>query len=268
MKKFISILSLTFLASCGVFVKKPKESTLNYMQNIDSIATKASLDATQSTIQPGDQLVIVVSAKDIDVAKPFNQNFSSGQLVQEAVPGGNLRQDPAAISSPTYLVDENGKIDFPILGQLRTSGKTIEAFKEDLRISLKEYIKNPIVSVKNTNYKVTVLGEVARPGQYIVADGHATILNVLGLAGDLTVYGERNNVLLVRSVNGDITKKRIDLNDAQFINSPYFNLKQGDVIYVSANKTKEQISKLNPNTGLYISIASIVITIIALIIRK
>ena len=268
MKKIISILSLTFLASCGVFPKTSKESKLNYMQNIDSIATKASVNSNVSTIQPGDQLMIVVSAKDLDVVKPFNQNFSSGQLVQDALAGGNVRQDPTVSVGPTYLVDADGIIDFPILGKLRTSGKTIEAFKEDLRQNLKEYLKDPIVSVKNTNYKVTVLGEVAKPGQYIITDGHATLLNALGLAGDLTVYGKRDDVLLIRNVNGDITKQRLNLNDAQFINSPYYNLKQGDVIYVSTNQTKEQISRLNPNNGLYISIASIAITIIALIIRK
>lgn len=256
------------LASCGIFMKKPKESTLNYMQNIDSIATKSSLDSRKSIIQPGDQLAIIVSGKDLDVVKPFNQNYSSGQLIQEASAGGNVLQSTASSLEPSYLVDVDGIIDFPILGELRTSGKTIETFKDDLRNSLKEYIKDPIVSVKNTNYKVTVLGEVARPGDYIITDGHATILNALGLAGDLTIYGERKNVLLVRSINGTVTKKRIDLTDAQFINSPYYNLKQGDLIYVSANNTKEQTAKLNPNNGLYIGVASIIVTILALIATK
>lgn len=238
------------------------------MRNIDSIATNAALNSTVSTIQPGDQLVIVVSAKDLDVVKPFNQNFSSGQLVDDAVAGNNLRLTPTAIAGPTYIVDANGVIDFPILGKLETSGKTIEVFKENLLQSLREYLKDPIVSVRNSNFKITVLGEVARPGPYTVTDGHATILNALGFAGDLTTYGKRDDVLLVRTVNGNITKHRINLNDAEFINSPYYHLKQGDVIYVSANDTKEKISKLNPNNGLYISIASIVITIIALIVRK
>ncbi|WP_417431370.1 polysaccharide biosynthesis/export family protein [Halpernia sp.] len=268
MKKLISLFFLVFLVSCGVFKNKSEENSLNYMRNIDSIATNAALNSTVSTIQPGDQLVIVVSAKDLDVVKPFNQNFSSSQMVQDAVSGGNLRPNPISITGPTYLVDTDGVIDFPILGEIKTTGKTIEAFKDDLRETLKEYIKDPVVSVTNSNYKVTVLGEVNRPGQYLVTDGHATILNALGLAGDLTTYGKRDDVLLVRNINGNITKHRVNLNNAEFINSPYYQLKQGDVIYVSANDTKEKISKLNPNNGLYISIASILITIVALIVRK
>ncbi len=97
------------------------------------------------------------------------------------------------------------------------------------------------------------------PGQYIVPDAQATILNVLGLAGDLTMFGKRNDVLLIRNENGQMMKHRIDLLQSDFINSPYFFLKQGDVLYVSANETKERTAKLNPNTGTYIAIAGTLI---------
>lgn len=266
MKNLIYLFSLAFLTSCGVFQKNTHKSSLKYMQNIDSIATQALMNATVSTIQPGDQLVIVVSAKDLDVVKPFNQNFSSGQLVQEALAGGNLAPNAVPSGGPTYIVDSNGNIDFPILGQLNTSGKSMEAFKDQLRNNLTRYIKEPTVSVRNTNYKITVLGEVNKPGQYIIADGNATILSALGLAGDLTLYGQRNDVLVVRNVDGNTTKKRIDLNNAEFINSPYYHLKQGDVIYVSSNKSREIASTQNPNTGLYISIASVSLGLLGLLI--
>ena len=256
--------ALFMLNSCNV---REKENNYNYLQNIEQIAINSAVQSSVSTIQKGDQLVIVVSAKDLDVVKPFNQNFSSGQLVQETLSGGNTRQEPMLLGGPTYLVDSSGYIDFPILGQLNTNGKSLEELKNDLRQKLTRYIKEPTVSVKNTNYKITVLGEVNRPGQYIIPDGNATVLNALGLAGDLTMYGTRNDVLMVRNIDGVTTKERIDLNNAEFINSPFYQLKQGDVIYVSANQTKEQTSRLNPNTGLYISIASIAITIIALIIK-
>lgn len=268
MKNFIYLLSLMVLCSCGVFQKTKSDDSLKYMKNIDSISTNALINQTVSTIQPGDQLVIVISAKDLDVVKPFNQNFSSGQLIQETISGGNLRQDPLSNAGPTYIVDSKGDIDFPILGLVNTMSTTLEELRENLKNKLKEYIKEPTVSIRNTNYKVTILGEVNRPGQYTVTDGNATILNALGLAGDLTIYGQRNDVLVVRNVDGNTTKTRINLNSAEFINSPYYNLRQGDVIYVSPNNTKEQTSRLNPNNGLYISIASIVITIIALIVRK
>ncbi len=268
MKKVFYILSLLVIVSCGVFSKTSKEDTLNYMQDIDSIAIQASKNSITSQIQPGDQLMILVSAKDLDVVKPFNQNFYSGQAIQEAISGGNLRQEPVSNAGPTYMVDSYGQIDFPILGSLTTTGKTVEEFRNMLKQKLTVYIKEPVVTVRNTNYKVTVLGEVNKPGQYVIVDGNATLLNALGLAGDLTMYGKRNDVLVVRDFDGQRTKQRIDLNNADFLNSPYYHLKQGDVIYVSANPTKEKTSRLNPNTGLYISIASIAITIIALIIRK
>lgn len=268
MKNFIYILSLLSFVSCGVFSTSSKKDTLNYLQDIDSIAVQVSKNVVNSTIQPGDQLMIFISAKDLDVVKPFNQNFSSGQAIQETVSGGNMRQEPVTIGGPTYLVDSQGQIDFPILGLLTTSGKTVEDFKNELKQKLRMYIKEPVVTVRNTNYKITVLGEVNRPGQYVILDGNATLLNALGLAGDLTMYGKRNDVLVVRDFNGETTKQRIDLNSADFLSSPFFYLKQGDVIYVSANPTKEKTSRLNPNTGLYISIASIAITIIALIVRK
>lgn len=268
MKYLIYLFSLLILFSCGIFPKKAGDDSLNYLNNIDSIALKASQNTSMSTIQPGDQLVIVVSAKDQDVVKPFNQNFSSGQMVEEALGGGNLRQQPVSVTGPTYVVDSRGNIDFPIIGTLNTDGKTLEEFKGELKLAISRYIKEPVVSIRNTNYKVTVLGEVNNPGQYIIPDGNATLLNALGLAGDLTMYGKRNDVLVVRNIDGVTTKVRIDLSNATFINSPYYYLKQGDVVYVSPNKTKEKTARLDPNAGLYISIASIAITIIALIIRK
>lgn len=254
------------LTSCK---SRDAESDLNYMQNIEQIATEASLRSSVTTIQPGDQLVILVSAKDLDVVKPFNQNYSSGEIVQNVQPGGNVPSAGQTVTAgPTYIVDSEGNIDFPVVGSLSTTGKTMEVFKQELRNRITRYIINPTVSIRLANYKVTVLGEVNRPGQYIIPDGQATILNALGLAGDLTMYGKRDDVLLVRSVNGEITKERINLLDANFINSPYFNLRQGDVIYISANKTKEKTARLDPNAGLYIGVASIVVTILALVFKK
>lgn len=263
---FAVLCILLTLVSCRT---RHRDSELNYLQNIEQIATEASVKNSVSTIQPGDQLVILVSAKDLDVVKPFNQNYSSGEVIQNAQAGGNMPSaGQTVIAGPTYTVDSDGSIDFPIIGSLATTGKTMEQFKHELRDRITRYIINPTVSMRLANYKVTVLGEVARPGQYLIPDGQSTILNALGLAGDLTMYGKRDDVLLVRSVNGEITKERIDLTDAAFISSPYFHLKQGDVIYISANKTKEKTARLDPNAGLYIGVASIVVTILALVFKK
>ena len=262
---FLIILTLT---SCKT---KEKVSKLNYMQNVEQIATEASVNsaASASTLQVGDQLVILVSGRDLDVVKPFNQNYSSGELIQQSqVPGNVSNQGAVTFSGPTYIVDSDGNIDFPFFGKIETKGKTVETLRDELHSKIKRYVIDPTVNIRLANFKVTVLGEVNRQGEYIVPNGKATLLNALGMAGDLTMYGKRDDVLLVRNIDGNITKERINLLDANFINSPYFNLKQGDVIYVSSNKTREKTAKLDPNSGLYIGIASIVVTILALVFKK
>lgn len=260
------VFTLFLLSSCKV---KEKPSELNYMQNIEQIATEAALKNSVSTIQKGDQLVIFVTAKDMAVVKPFNQNYNSGEIVAYSTSNSNVpNQGQSQISGPTYLVDSNGNIDFPVLGKLSTTGKTIVEFKDELRTKLEKFILNPSVSMKISNYKVTVLGEVAKPGQYSIPDGQTTLLNALGLAGDLTMYGKRDDILVIRTENGEVTKERINIMDANFINSSYYTLKQGDVIYVSANHTMEKTSRLDPNMPIYISVAGIIVTILALVFKK
>lgn len=269
MNKNIFLLLTCFLLFATSCKTKEKASTLNYMQNAEQIATEDALKNSNSTIQVGDQLVIIITAKDMQVVKPFNQNYSSGEIAQSSIPGGNVpTRGQENVSGPTYIVDFDGNIDFPILGKIKTSDKTLIEFKDEMRDLLRKYIINPSVNVRVANYKVTVLGEVNKPGQYTIPDGQATLLNALGLAGDLTMYGRRNDVLLIRTENGIVTKERINLLDVNFVNSPYYQLKQGDVVYVSANQTKDKTSKLDPNTPIYISAAGIIVTILALVFKK
>lgn len=270
--KHISILIffVFLLNSCKTSIGgKEEKDELNYMQNIESIVVE-NLKVKDNTIQPGDQLLINVTAKDMTVVSPFNQNFSSTNNVQNTVsPGGNtLNQGMTNFSGPIFIVDGAGNISYPVLGTINTTGKTITDLKTELIDKISDFVINPTVNIRFTNFKVTVLGEVSRPGEYTLTDGEGTIFNALGLAGDLTMYGVRDNILLVRSVDGNIEKHHINLLKADFINSSYYNLKQGDVIYVSGNKTREKTSKLDPNTPIYISAAGIVVTILALVFRK
>jgi polysaccharide export outer membrane protein len=246
------------LISCKT---KEKVSELNYMQNIEQVATEISIKNSVNTIQRGDQLAIFITAKDMTVVKPFNQNYSSAELSQYSTPSTNApnAQILEKNTTPIYLVDSNGEIDFPVLGKLNTTGKTLVEFQDEIRERVSQYVLNPSVSIKITNYKVTVLGEVNKPGQYTIPDGQSNILGALGLAGDLTMYAKRNDILLVRNENGQLIKERINLMDANFINSPFFQLKQNDLIYVSSNETKEKTAHLNPNTGTYIAIAGTLI---------
>ena len=267
MKKNIFILLINlvfiFLNSCT------SQKKLDYLQNIENVALQASMKNAKSTIQPNDQLVILVTAKDMDVVKPFNQNFSSGQILQYSTASNNMpTQNQTSTSGPTYIVDTQGNIDFPVIGKINTENKTTEELRDVLKKEISKYVLNPQVSVKNTNYKITVLGEVNRPGTYNIPEAQTTVLEVLGLAGDLTIYGNREDILVVRNIDGIMSKERIDLTKADFINSPFFYLKQNDVIIVSPNETKQKSSRLDPNAGIYISVASIVVTILALIFKN
>lgn len=264
--KIWAVVAAFILVSCKTNPNAPND--LNYMQNIENVAIEASARNSDNTIQVGDQIVILITAKDMDVVKPFNQNYSSSELVQtNSFAGGNTpNQGMITISGPTYIVDNNGDIDFPVIGKINIAGETLVSFKDDLREKLKKYIINPTVNVRLANFKITILGEVNRQGDYTVSNGQATILNALGLAGDATMYGKRDNVLVIRTENGKITYGRINLQDADLINSPYFNLKQGDAIIVSSNTTKDILSKQNPNTTIYLTAASVVVTALAVVI--
>ena len=260
MKKYL--LSVWFPLLLLVVSCKPKQD-IDYMKNIEEVAIKTSMQGYNSTIQPGDQLLISVLAKDNEVAKPFNQNYYSTDMSQfSSVPTRNVSVEP------TYLVDSNGNIDFPILGTLSTKNLTLEQLKAQLKEKITKYIVNPTVNIRNTNFKVTVLGEVGRTGVFPIPDGQpTTILNVIGMAGDLTIYGKRQNVLLIRNVDGVTSKHYIDITDAEFFNSPYYYVKQNDVIYVSPNKARKSAANYGPSTTIWISVASVVLGVLALIVR-
>ena len=239
----------TFLSliSCKT---KDTTSRLNYMQNVENIATETSLKTSVNTIQKGDALLIFVSAKNMDVVKPFNQNYYNSQS-SPTVTSPN--------SEKSFIVDSEGNINFPVIGAINTTDKSTEDLREYLTKEISRYVKEPTVTVRLINFKVTLLGEVARPGQVGLQEGQSNLLSAIGLAGDLTMYAKRDDILLVRNVNGQIEKARINLMDANFFNSPYFQLKQNDVIYVSSNDNKEKISRQDPNTNVYIAVAGMVI---------
>ncbi|UHO39166.1 polysaccharide biosynthesis/export family protein [Chryseobacterium capnotolerans] len=267
MKGKILAISLVFLlVSCKT--NQNAQNDLNYMQNIEQIAVESSAKNSDNIIQAGDQLVILITAKDMNVVKPFNQNYYSSEMIQgNSFAGSNTPgQGNASISGPTYIVDRNGNIDFPIIGLLNTKDKSLVEFKDELKNKISQYVINPTINVRLANFKVTVLGEVNRQGDYTIANGQATILNALGLAGDLTMYGKRTDILVIRTENGTVTHGRVNLQDANLINSPYFHLKQGDAIIVSSNKTRDLLAKQNPNTGIYLTAVSIGITAIAVVV--
>lgn len=266
MKRFIFPILFSILFS---IISCKSNLNINYLEDIKQVTMQSSKEHSVFTIQPGDQLVILVSAKDNDVTKPFNQNYSSGDVSQYSVASTNLPiQAQSSVSGPTYVVSSGHTIDFPELGAINTKDKTTEQLKDEIRDKLTRYIKNPTVSVRLTNFKVSVLGEVNNPGRFNIPDGQsATLLEAIAMAGDLTIYGEREKILVLRNTDGNPEYHTIDISKTDFVNSPYFYIKQNDQIIVPANKTKQNSSSFGPQTALWVSIASVAIGLIAIFVR-
>jgi len=211
------------------------------------------------TIQPNDILTIAVTAADPKVTAPFNQVSSMAT--------GNMTQSVDMALRPTYTVDNEGYIVLPMLGKVKVAGMTRVEAIEKLRVELSQYIKDPGVNMNFNNFRISVLGEVTRPGSFIMPTERVTVLEALGMAGDLTIRGIRSNVKIIREVNGKKTINHLDLTQQDILNSPYYYLAQNDVIYVEPNKAQINNSKLGANTNIIISVASLLITVISILTR-
>lgn len=245
------IVAVVFLLSAIIGLNScSQHKNIAYFQNIDQVS-ELNGSSFESTMQPDDLLLIIVSAPDQEAAAPFN-------LTTENIPTVVGQAGMAQRQQQLYLVDKNGAIDFPVLGQIQIGGLTKTEVVKQLKDKLALYIKNPIVNIRIMNYKITVQGEVTKPGSYPINSERVTLVEALGMAGDLTIYGKRNNIVVVRETQGKKTVGRVDLTKADFINSPYYYLSQNDLVYVEPNKAKSSSSTFNQNTTVWISIASLV----------
>ncbi|WP_313154668.1 polysaccharide biosynthesis/export family protein [Sphingobacterium multivorum] len=243
---------LIMFSSCG------SRKNMVYLQP-DSVQINTIYEQYVPKIQPSDILTVVVSAADPKVTAPFNPLSTMAT--------SNLTQQVDLALRPTYTVDDKGDIVLPMLGRVHVAGLTrIEAI-EKIRADLGQYIKDPGVNINFNNFRVSVLGEVARPGSFIMPTERVTVLEALGMAGDLTIRGVRENVMLIREINGVKTVHRLDLTQQNTLNSPYYYLAQNDVIYVEPNKSQINNSKLGSNTNVIISIAGLLITVISVLTR-
>lgn len=245
-----------FLCSCGTV------KNVAYLQNSDSINFDNSRFLYDARIMPKDQLTISVNTTTSEASIPFNlllQNeYSQGRTMASG--GGTLMP---------YLVDNEGYINYPIIGRLKVGGLTKSECEKMIAEKIRPYMaetENPIVTVRMSSYSVSVLGEVARPGSFQVSREKITILEALAQAGDLTIYGVRDKVKLIRE---DATGKKqivtLNLNDANIVNSPYYYLQQNDVVYVEPNNVKAQNSKVGQTTTLWFSATSILISLTSLL---
>jgi polysaccharide export outer membrane protein len=220
-------------------------------------------------LKPGDLLIITVNSNTPEAAQPFNlplipggEGMNSYGISKTSISGGAGLQN--------YLIDIDGNINFPILGKLKVAGMK----KNELLTMLKSKIypffmkEEPIVSVRFANYKVSVLGEVNRPGAYNIDNEKLDLFEAIAIAGDLTIYGRRDNILLIREdENGKRTTLRIDLRDKRLIDSPYFYLQQNDVLYIQPNNPRSRGSALGAVEAMSISIVGTLISLTSLIIN-
>jgi len=255
MKKIILpiVVATVLLTSCA------SREKIAYYQNIDN--TEIINKKFETTIKTDDLLMIIVSAQDPIAVQPFNLTT-------------NLSVDPqnqagtAQRQQQLYLVDDNGYIDFPTLGKIQVGTKSKEEIIQELQIKISKYVKDPIINLRIMNYKVTVQGEVQRPGTHRISSERITLLEAISLSGDLTKYGKRNNILIIREEGGNIKSNRIDITKADFINSDFYYLKQNDVVYVEPNKVATNSSAVGPNVSVYLSAISLLLTTVAIILTN
>ena len=257
MKKINIILIVSTLL---IFTGCTTQKKLAYFNTVtassaESINAQLKNERADARILTDDRLSITVSALDPNAVAIYNLPF-----VSFASPGSDQIYASPVLQS--YLVNSQGNINFPVLGEIKLEGLTLTEAGNLIKSKLAEHVADPIVNIQFVNFRITVLGEVLRPGQFPVTNERVTILDALGLAGDMTAYGRRDNVLLTRNNNGKLEFARINLNSDEVFKSPYFYLQQNDVIYVEPNTVKSISSQDIP---LYLSSLSTLATLVTLI---
>ena len=246
---------VVLLAACSA----PKE--VLYLQDISLIKEEAIDKSYEVIIHKDDLLAIIVNSKDPELALPFNM-----PLVSYQIGGQNVSQQRLV----GYLVNQDGNIDLPILGDIHVEGLTRMQVTELIKKRLieEELIKDPIVTVQFLNFKVSVIGEVGRPGTFDISGDRITLLEALSMAGDLTIYGRRDRVAVIREKDGKRSILYHDLRSSDIFQSPCYYLQQNDIVYVEPNNAKTGQSRINSNNsvGVWLSGVSVLASITSLLV--
>lgn len=256
---FIMIAILGFTTSCG------SSKNVAYMQGVENTSEEEyrvqSAILYDATIMPKDLLTVTVNTTDPEAARPFN-------LVTPVTTTG-LSTYGGQGQLQTYLVDNNGQIEFPVVGMVTLKGLTKREAQDKLKGLLRTYLKeDPVVTVKFVNYKISVLGEVARPNTFTIQNEKVNVFEALAMAGDMTIWGRRDNVKIIREdAEGYKRVIMMNLNDKDVIFNPNFYLQQNDVVYVEPNKVKAQNAEIGSATGIWLSATSILISVATLLIN-
>ncbi|WP_190808472.1 polysaccharide biosynthesis/export family protein [Flagellimonas sp. S3867] len=248
--KIVGILTLIcFFTSCA-----PRQDVV-YFQDASQFETLVEEGAFNTKFKVDDLVSIHISTLDPEASAPFN-------LFRGAEEGGIRAQQV------NYLVDKNGEIDFPVIGKVKIVGLSPSETRALLRDKLTDYLKNPIINIRIRNFTVTILGAVNRPGTYPVNGEQITIMEALGLAGDINIKGRRDNVMVIRDFDGTKVYNRINLNEKNALKSPVYYLTQNDVVYVEPNKSGKTESSLDQRASIAISIVSIIVTSTVILLTR
>ena len=258
MKKFsYFVLLVALMTSCSA----PKN--VAYLWNSNDVDLSQSQYLYDAKIMPKDILTITVNTVNPEASAPFNL------IVRSTLTSTSSTIGTTGGSLQTYLVDNEGGIDFPVIGYIKVGGLTKRECEKFIHDKVKPYLnaaENPVVTVRMSSYSISVLGEVNKPGSYQVSREKINILGALAQAGDLTIYGVRERVKLIREdAQGHKQIHTVNLNDANILTSPYYYLQQNDILYVEPNKVKAQNSTIGQSTTLWISATSILISMASLL---
>lgn len=248
---FLLLLLFRALTSCT------SSSKLVYLQDANASKAESKSAAYEPKLQADDLLSIIISAENPENTIPFNMPQIQGNY--------EIGNNQNGIK--TYLIDNKGDIDFPVIGKVKLGELSTREASAKLSGLISEYIKNPGINLRILNFKISVLGEVNRPGTFSVSSERVTLLEAISNAGDLTIYGKRNNILIIRENNGVKTYNRVDITKSEFVSSPYYYLTQNDVVVVEPNKTRINASVVGPNASLFLSAVSVLVTILVLLIK-
>ena len=263
MKKNLCFYLVLFVAICALTTSCTSSKNVAYIQNSNIVDFSQSAYLYDAHIMPKDILTITVNTVNPEAAAPFNL------IMRPTLNSTSSTINTSGGSLQTYLVDNMGNIEFPVVGTLHVGGLTKAACEKLIHDKVMPYLnakENPVVTVRMSNYKISVLGEVNRPGMFTVSNEKINIFEALAQAGDLTIYGVRNSVKLIREdAKGQKEIYTINLNDASIINSPYYYLQQNDIIYVEPNKVKARNSGVGQTTSLWLTSTSILVSLASLL---
>lgn len=251
MKKYLLLLVFILsLVSCAT------KKQILYFQDVDGLDQESINQKFEPIIEPNDILHISLSSIDKEVILPFQRMTGLEN---------NLGNDNAGLQG--YLVDGNGVIRFPVLGNIHVGGKTRGEVERTIKEQLTDYVKDVVVDVRIMNFKVTVLGQVNNPGVFSVKDERITLPEAIGLAGDLTLDGKRSEVIVIREEDGKRKVGRIDLTQTDFFNSPFYFLKQNDVVYVEPSLKGVKKSGFLPDIPAMLSLVTVILSTVIILTR-